>query len=73
MRVKSNLKAILDGRDMSIRELEAISGLKFESLRRLYNDDTKQYQRETIGRICKVLNVGIGDLLILVDEEEGAE
>ena len=72
MRVKSNLKAILDERNMSIRELEAKTGLKFETLRRLYNDDTKQYQRDTIGTICKVLGVGIGDLLIL-DDEEGAE
>lgn len=68
MRVKSNLKAILDERGMSIRELEAKTGLKFETLRRLYNDDTKQYQRDTIGRICEVLDVGISDILILVKE-----
>jgi DNA-binding Xre family transcriptional regulator len=69
MRVKSNLKAILDERDISLRQLEKMTGLPFETLRRLYNDETKQYQRDTIGRICEVLNLKISDILILEDEE----
>lgn len=74
MRVYSNLKAILDERKWSIRKLEEESGLKFETLRRLYNDETKQYQRDTIGRLCEVLNVEIGDLLKLKkDEGEGEQ
>lgn len=69
-RVKSNLKAILEERGKSIRQLSKETGLPFESLRRLYTDETKQYQRETIGRICEVLNIELSDLLILVDEPE---
>jgi DNA-binding Xre family transcriptional regulator len=69
-RAKSNLKAILDARDMSIRQLSEKTGLPFESLRRLYNDETKQYQRDTIGKICEELQIEISDLLILVDEPE---
>lgn len=68
MRVKSNLKMILDERQISIRKFSELSGLKFETVRRLYNDDTMQYQRDTIGRVCEVLEVEIGELLILVDE-----
>ncbi|MFB7642807.1 helix-turn-helix domain-containing protein, partial [Peribacillus butanolivorans] len=56
IRVKSNLKKILDERNLSIRQLATLTDLKFETLRRLYNDDTKQYQRDTIGRICEVLD-----------------
>lgn len=73
MRVKSNLKAILDERKITIRELEKMTGLPFETLRRLYNDDTKQYQRDTIGRVCEVLSITIGDLLLLVDEDKTEE
>jgi DNA-binding Xre family transcriptional regulator len=73
MRAKSNLKTILDARNIKIRQLEEMTGLPFETLRRLYNDDTKQYQRDTLGRICEVLGVGISDILILVDDEETAE
>ncbi|MEO2074844.1 MAG: helix-turn-helix transcriptional regulator [Bacillus sp. (in: firmicutes)] len=69
MRAKSNLKAILDERNLSIRQFAEDTGLQFETLRRLYNDETKQYQRDTLGRICEVLNVEIKDILILVNEE----
>lgn len=69
MRVKSNLKIILDERQISIRQLSEKTGINFESLRRLYNDDTKQYQRDTIGRICEVLDIQIEDLLMLVSDE----
>ena len=68
MRVKSNLKVILDERNISIRQLSADTDIAFETLRRLYNDQTKQYQRDTIGKLCEVLNIEIQDLLILVNE-----
>ena len=73
MRVKSNLKALLDERDTSIQQFSRDSGLKLETLRRLYNDDTKQFQRDTIGRVCEVLNVGIAELLLLTDEKDPEE
>lgn len=73
-RVKSELKRILDDRDISIRQLAEMTNdgngiaVKFETLRRLYHDDTKQYQRDTIGRVCEVLEIELKDLLILIDE-----
>ncbi|MDN4608626.1 helix-turn-helix domain-containing protein [Sporosarcina highlanderae] len=70
MRAKSNLKALLDARGQSIRGFAIEAGLPTETVRRLYNDDTKQYQRDTIGRVCEVLGVEINDLLILVEDEE---
>lgn len=69
MRAKSNLKAILDERQISIQQFARDTDLKFETLRRLYNDDTKQYQRDTIGRVCEVLDIKIDELLVLVEEE----
>ncbi|MGE7608936.1 helix-turn-helix domain-containing protein [Peribacillus frigoritolerans] len=70
IRVKSNLKKILDERNLSIRQLASMTDLKFETLRRLYNDDTKQYQRDTIGRICEVLEIQINDILVLIEDEK---
>jgi len=70
LRASSNLKALLDKRGISIRKFSEMTGLPFETLRRLYNDDTKQYQRDTVGRICEVLDVGINELLTLVDRDE---
>ena len=73
MRVKSNLKRILDDREISIRQLAKDTGLPFETLRRLYNDETKQYQRDTIGRICEVLDVELSDLLTLTPADDKGE
>ncbi|MET3658455.1 helix-turn-helix domain-containing protein [Sporosarcina psychrophila] len=70
MRASSNLKAILDERNISIQQFARDTGLKFETLRRLYNDDTKQFQRDTIGRVCEVLDVGIDELIVLIDEDK---
>lgn len=70
LRASSNLKALLDERGLSIRKFSDMTGLPFETLRRLYNDDTKQYQRDTVGRICEVLNVEINELLTLVDRDD---
>jgi putative transcriptional regulator len=69
-RVKSNLKPILDERDISIRKFAEMSGLQYETLRRLYNDTAKQYQRETIGTVCEVLEIELNELLFLVDVKE---
>jgi len=77
-RVKSNLKNILDTREISIRQLESLTQrpeddqprVKFETIRRLYNDTTMQYQRDTIGIICEVLDVELSELLVLIDKED---
>lgn len=71
--VKSNLKSIIDNRkgtrdEISLRQLAEQSGLKFETVRRLYHDETKQYQRKSIAAICDTLNIELCDLLVLVDE-----
>lgn len=69
MRASSNLKAILDEREISIQQFARDTGLKFETLRRLYNDDTKQFQRDTIGRVCEVLDIKIEELIVLIEED----
>ncbi|MGE7625361.1 helix-turn-helix domain-containing protein [Viridibacillus sp. NPDC096237] len=70
MRVMSNLKVILDRRGLSIRECARKADLPVETVRRLYNDDTKQYQRDTIGALCEALDVEISDLLVLEKKDD---
>jgi DNA-binding Xre family transcriptional regulator len=71
--VKSNLKPILDEKDISIRQLAKDTDLKFETLRRMYHDETKQYNKEMIAKVCEVLEVEISDLLILEEVEDKKE
>lgn len=68
LRAKSNLKTILDERGISIQQFARDTGLKFETLRRLYHDDTRQYQRDTIGIVCQTLDIGIEQLLTLIEK-----
>jgi len=65
MIVKSNLKTILDSRGLSIRELERMTGISFETLRKLANNTTMQFHRDTIAKVCEVLHITIGELLTL--------
>lgn len=68
MRIQSNLKALLDERNKKIREFAREADLPFETVRRLYHDETERYQRDTLAKICQTLNVGIEDVLNLIDE-----
>ena len=68
IRARSKLKSILNGKGMSIRKCAEVSGLKFETVRKMYNDESKQYQRDTIGALCKALDCKIEDLLEIVEE-----
>lgn len=71
LRVKSNLKIILDDRKISIRSLSEQTGIPFETVRRLYNDTTVRYERNTLGKICEALSIeNVGEVLILTKAEE---
>jgi DNA-binding Xre family transcriptional regulator len=65
--VKSNLKKLLEERGISIRKFSEDTGLQFETLRRMYNNDTKQYNKQMIARVCEELDIEISDLLLLED------
>jgi DNA-binding Xre family transcriptional regulator len=75
LRMKSNLKEILAERDMSIRQLVALSNeqLKFESVRKMHNNETKQFHRETVGYVCETLDIELHELLTLEYYEKPQE
>ncbi|MDM5197863.1 helix-turn-helix transcriptional regulator [Fictibacillus enclensis] len=68
--VRSNLKSILDSKGISIRQLAERTELQFETLRRMYNDDTKQYNKVMLAKICEDLEIEISDLLLLEEHKK---
>lgn len=72
MRVKSTLKDVMDRRKLSIRKCAEICGLNPETVRRMYNDTTMQYQRDSLGKLCKGLEVELTDILVL-EKEDGEQ
>ncbi|MED4812517.1 helix-turn-helix transcriptional regulator [Bacillus atrophaeus] len=67
--VKTRLKEILDERGLSIRGFAFGNDLRFETVRRFYNNTAKQYQRETLGKICDALDIKIEDLLYITEDD----
>ncbi|MDQ7094287.1 helix-turn-helix transcriptional regulator [Desulfosporosinus sp. PR] len=61
--IKSNLKEILDSRELSIRKVSGDLGYRFETVRRMYNNDMKHYPQDLIDRLCTYLNISVGELL----------
>src|SRR4051794_7641752 len=66
--IKSNLKELLDGQKMSIRELAIRIDYRYESVRKLYNNVSIQVQLDMIERICLGLNCEVGDLFTIVKD-----
>lgn len=73
LRVHSNLKQILDERNLSIRKVSHDIDYRFGTVRQMYNDETKHYPEELLSKLCEYLNVEIKDLLVLREDNETAE
>lgn len=69
MKINSRLKAILDERGLSIRKVAADTGIQFETVRRLYNNDMERFPREALAKLCDYLQVDVSDLLKLDRQE----
>lgn len=61
--IKSNLKEILDSRGLSIRKVAGDLNYRFETVRRMYNDDMKHYPEDLIDKLCMYLDIEVGELL----------
>ncbi|WP_150285106.1 helix-turn-helix transcriptional regulator [Rummeliibacillus sp. TYF-LIM-RU47] len=68
MYIRSNLKELVDKRGWTIRECARKCDLQPETVRRMYNDSTMQYQRDSLAKLCEGLNVGICDILKLEED-----
>lgn len=69
MQIRSNLRQIIDQRDIKIKELARAINYRFESVRLMYHDEMERYPRELLAKLCEYLNVGIDELLTLQDAE----
>lgn len=68
--VKSNLKQLLDERELSIRQVAKDIEYRLESVRQLYNDEVERYPRELLTKLCSYLNVTPGEILVYEAENK---
>ncbi len=70
-RVKSRLAILMAELDprMSQRELAEKSGVSAMAVNRLYNNDFKRVDTETLEKLCTYLECDLSDLLVLKEEQ----
>lgn len=68
MKVRSNLKTIVDSKSLSIREIARDIDYRFESVRQLYNNEMERVPLELLTKLCAYLQVTPGEILILESE-----
>ncbi|WP_375104652.1 helix-turn-helix domain-containing protein [Paenibacillus sp. RS8] len=73
MRIKSNLKAIIDEKGLNPLQLSKKIDYRYESVRVMYNDTAKHYPKDLLLLLCKELEVTPGDLIIVENEKEPLE
>ncbi|MFC4387759.1 helix-turn-helix domain-containing protein [Gracilibacillus marinus] len=73
MILQCNLKRILEERKLSMREFSRQSDITFETIRKLCDNRTRQYAKDTIEKVCTTLNIEVSDLLTLTDEDNKKE
>jgi putative transcriptional regulator len=79
MKVENRLAVLMAERKIrSISELQRLlqengTPIARRTLDRIYHNDNNQIHFDTIAALCSVLKCDIGDLFVLVDDEEGKE
>ncbi|HZH61763.1 MAG TPA: helix-turn-helix transcriptional regulator [Metabacillus sp.] len=69
IKVKSNLQSILDERGLSVLKVSKDIGYRYESVRQLYNDESKTFPRELLSKLCRYLSVTPGEILVIEKEQ----
>lgn len=74
MYLRCKLDEILkDRNNMSIREAEKLTGLNFETLRKLYNNDALQWHRDTLAQVMDSFNISdINELIEIIEGDRPA-
>ncbi|ASA22300.1 helix-turn-helix domain-containing protein [Paenibacillus donghaensis] len=70
--VHSQLKPMVDASGKSIRQVAKDIEYRFETVRQLYNDESRHFPRDLITKLCEYFQCGVGDLLVY-DKEPSQE
>lgn len=71
--VRSNLKNLVDSSGKSIRQVAKDIDYRFDTVRQMYNDESKHFPRDLLTKLCRYFNCTVNDLLIYTDKVEQEE
>lgn len=61
--IKSNLKQLVDDKNISIRQLSEEIDHGFETVRKMYNDELKHFPKDLLDKLCNYFECEPGDLI----------
>ena len=70
MAIKNKFSAILGEQRIKQTDVARESGLSYQTVNDFYHGKHKAVSLSTLDALCRVLGVGVGDLLVYVPEDE---
>lgn len=67
-RIVSKLKPMVDERGLSIRQVAKDIDYRFETVRQMYNDESRQFPRDLLVKLCAYFGCTISELLEYTEE-----
>lgn len=68
MSVKINISTLLGQRKMNMRQLSMATGIRPDTISKLYYEETKRIEIDQINALCKALQCDVGDIFEYVDD-----
>jgi len=68
MKIKCNLKQILETKKISMYRLQKDTGVGYQNLQRYRDDTVKQFNREVLIKICKAIDCDLSEFLIFTKD-----
>ena len=62
--IKNRLRVVLAERDMNLSQLAELAGIHHTTMYRFASDEITSIHKNTLDRVCHVLNVQPGDIFI---------
>lgn len=71
--IKCHLSRILGERKLKVAEIARDTEINRNTLHRLYNETATRVDLEVIEKLCRHLDIEVGELFELVKDQEGPE
>jgi putative transcriptional regulator len=65
------LQELIDAKEISQRELSRETGIRHPSIQEMCKNETKRLPLDNLVKLCEYFNVGITDIIEIVDTEKG--
>lgn len=65
--VRSNLKELADNKGVGIRQIARDIDYRYETVRQMFNDESRQFPRDLLDKLCTYFDCEIHDLLVTDD------